>query len=166
MILKEKILFSKEECKSIILSKTNNTTDWNLTDRKYDSHQIKYDENAKWIFDKLKIFFETETNLKIIKLKQQIHLHKFIKGDWFGKHNDIRENRLYAVGVLLNDDFEGGDFKIYNPNEYLLNKETGNTYIFDVKTEHEITPILNGVRYSLLWFLQMEHIKIETNKFI
>jgi hypothetical protein len=166
MILKEKILFSKEECESIISYNDTHITNWIMGDRKYDSHQINYDENTKWIFDKLKFFFETETNLKIIKLKEQIHLHKFTKGDWFGKHNDIRDNRLYAVGVLLNDDFEGGGFKLYNPDEYLLNKEAGNTYIFDVKTEHEITPILNGVRYSLLWFLQMEHIKIETNKFI
>jgi hypothetical protein len=32
--------------------------------------------------------------------------------------------------------------------------------------EHEITPILEGERYSLLWFLENEHIKTETNKLI
>ena len=133
---------------------------------KYNSYEINYNETTKWIFQKLKNFFEIETDLKIIKLKEQIHLHKFTKGDWFGKHNDVRDNRLYAVGVLLNTDFEGGDFKLYSPNEYLLNKEIGNAYIFDVKTEHEITPILKGERYSLLWFLQKEHIKMEINKLI
>ena len=50
--------------------------------------------------------------------------------------------------------------------EYILNKKIGNTYIFDVRIDHEITPILDGERYSLLWFLQNEHIKIETNKLI
>jgi hypothetical protein len=70
------------------------------------------------------------------------------------------------VGVLLNDDFEGGDFKLYNPNEITLDKVIGNTYLFDVKIDHEITSILEGERYSLLWFLQNEHIKIETNKLI
>ena len=93
-------------------------------------------------------------------------MHKFTKGDWFGKHNDIRDNRLYAVGVLLNDNFEGGNFTLYNPNEIILNKIIGNTYIFDVGIEHEIAPILEGERYSLLWFLQNEHIKTETNKLI
>ena len=118
------------------------------------------------LFDKLKKFFEEQTNIQIKKDKEVIHLHKFVKGDWFGKHNDIRENRLYAVGVLLNNNFEGGDFKLYNPNEIILDKVIGNTYIFDVTINHEITPILDGERYSLLWFLQNEHIKIETNKLI
>ena len=76
------------------------------------------------------------------------------------------DNRVYAVGVLLNDEFDGGNFKLYNPNEILLNKITGNTYVFDVRVEHEITPILNGERYSLLWFIQEEHIKFNVNKLL
>ena len=166
MILKEKILFSKEECESIISYNETHITNWRMGDRKYNSRPIIYSLETKWLFDKLKTFVETETNIKIIKIKEKIHFHKFIKGDWFAKHNDIRENRLYAVGVLLNDNFEGGDFKLYNPNEIILNKVVGNTYIFDVRIDHEITSILEGERFSLLWFLGNEHIKIETNKLI
>ncbi len=165
-MINQKILFSKDECQSIIWDKTNDITDWYMNDRKYDSKPIQYNESTKWLFQKLKDYFEMITNLKIIKFKEQIHFHKFIKGDWFGKHNDIRDNRLYAVGVLLNEDFEGGDFKFYNPNEIKLDKVIGNTYLFDVRIDHEITPILEGERYSLLWFLEYEHIKIETNKLI
>jgi hypothetical protein len=118
------------------------------------------------LFDKLKTFVETETKIKFRSIKKQIHFHKFTKGDWFEKHNDVRDNRVYAVGVLLNDGFEGGDFKLYNANEIILDKVIGNTYLFDVRIDHEITPILEGERYSLLWFLQNEHIKIERNKLI
>jgi hypothetical protein len=166
MTLKEKILFSKEECQSIIFYGSNNITDWNTKDRKYHSQPITYSFETKWLFDKLKTFFEEQSNIQIKKNKEVIHFHKFVKGDWFGKHNDIRENRLYAVGVLLNNDFEGGDFKLYNPNEIILDKVIGNTYLFDVRIDHEITPILEGQRYSLLWFLENEHIKIEINKLI
>jgi hypothetical protein len=166
MILKEKILFSKEECESIISYNDTHVTNWSMGDRKYNSQPINYSLENKWLFDKLRKFFETNTELQIIKLKNQIHFHKFVQGDWFGKHNDVRDKRLYAVGVLLNDEFEGGDFKLYNPNEIILNKVIGNTYIFDVRIAHEISPILNGERYSLLWFLQHEHIKIKTNKLI
>ena len=166
MILKEKILFSKEECESIISYNETHITNWRMGDRKYNSQPIIYSLETKWLFDKLKTFVETETNIKIIKIKEKIHFHKFIKGDWFGKHNDIRDNRVYAVGVLLNDDFTEGDFKLYNPNEIILNKVIGNTYIFDVRIEHEITPILDGERYSLLWFLQTEHIKFDVNKLL
>ena len=166
MILQQKILFSKDECESIISYNDTHITNWIMDDRKYNSQPINYSLETNWLFDKLKDFVERETNIEIRTIKKTIHFHKFMKGDWFGKHNDVRDNRLYAVGVLLNDGFEGGDFKLYNPNEIILNKVIGNTYLFDVRIDHEITPILKGERYSLLWFLENEHIKIETNKLI
>ena len=166
MFLIQKILFNQQECESIISYNDTDITNWRLGDRKYNSQPINYSSETKWLFDKLKDFVETETNIEIRTIKKTIHFHKFTKGDWFGKHNDIRNNRVYAIGVILNDNFEGGDFKLYNPNEIILNKVIGNTYLFDVRIDHEITPILNGERYSLLWFLQNEHIKIKTNKLI
>ena len=166
MILKKNILFSKEECESIILYNDTHITNWIMDDRKYNSQPINYSLETQWLFNKLKKFVETETEIKFRSIKKQLHFHKFSKGDWFAKHNDIRENRLYAVGILLNDNFEGGDFKLYNPNEIILDKVIGNTYLFDVRIDHEITPILDGERYSLLWFLQNEHIKIPTNTLI
>jgi hypothetical protein len=166
MLIKQKHLFSKEEC-DIILNLSNDVPqNWNLVDRKYKSGAIDYSSETYWLFDRLKVFVETETNIQIIKIKEKIHFHTFKIEDWFGKHNDIRGSRMYAIGILLNDDFDGGDFKLYNPNEIILDKVVGNTYIFDVRIDHEITPILEGERYSLLWFLQNEHIKIETNKLI
>lgn len=166
MILKENILFSKEECEFIISYNTTAVTNWKMEDRKYNSQPINYSLENKWLFDKLKDFVEKETNIQIGIIKKTIHFHKFTKGDWFGKHNDIRDNRVYAIGVLLNDNFEGGDFKLYNSNEQTLKKIIGNTYLFDVRIEHEITPILSGERHSLLWFLQNEHIKFNVNKLI
>ena len=162
MFLKEEILFTKEECDNIIWNVNESIANFDMSNRKYYSQPINYSLENKWLFDKLKYFFESETGLHIIKNKEEIHFHKFVKGNWFAKHNDIRENRLYAVGVLLNDDFEGGDFKLYNPNEIILDKVIGNTYIFDVRIEHEITTIFEGERYSLLWFLQNTNVKIPT----
>ena len=164
MIIKQKILFSKDECGSIILESNQHITNWRMGDRKYNSQPINYSLDTKWLFDKLKDFVEMETNIEIRTIKKTIHFHKFTKGDWFGKHNDVRDNRLYAVGVLLNDDFRGGDFKLYNPNEIMLDKVIGNAYLFDVRIDHEITPILEGERYSLLWFLENKDIKMKTNK--
>ena len=166
MILKENVLFTRKECESIISYNDTHITNWIMGDRKYTSQPINYSLDTKWLFDKLKDFVETERNIQIRTIKKTIHFHKFTKGDWFGKHNDIRHGRIYAVGVLLNDDFEGGDFNLYNPNEIVLNRVIGNTYLFDVRIDHEITPILKGERYSLLWFLENEHIKIEKNKLI
>ena len=166
MIINQNITFTKEECESIISHNKTYITNWRMGDRKYNSQPINYSLETKWLFDKLRNFVEGETNVRIRTIKKTIHFHKFIKGDWFGKHNDIRDRRLYAVGVLLNDNFEGGDFKLYDSSETIINKQTGNTYIFDVKIDHEITPILNGERYSLLWFLQNEHLEVKIDKLI
>jgi Rps23 Pro-64 3,4-dihydroxylase Tpa1-like proline 4-hydroxylase len=163
MILKEKILFTKNECDSIIWEETKNITNHSyMKDRKYYSQQISYNENTKWLFEKLIEFFRMETKLEITTIKNKIHFHKFEEGDWFGKHNDAINNRVYAIGVLLNDNFDGGDFKLYNSDEYTLSKQAGNTYIFDAKIDHEITKILSGERYSLLWFLHKDNLITKT----
>jgi hypothetical protein len=166
MILTQNQLFDKNECDCILNTFNDNVVNWNMIDRKYNSQSINFTKSNEWIFDKLKTFFEKETNIKIIKNNDIIHFHKFILGDWFGKHRDKRDNRLYAVGVLLNDNFEGGDFKLYNKNETILNKTAGNTYIFDVNIEHEITQIFSGERYSLLWFLHIENLKFNIKELI
>ena len=165
-MINQKQLFDNAECESIIWNSNDTITEWNMWDRKYISNNINFTNETKWIFDKLKFFFETETGLKIVKLKEQIHFHKFVKGDRFEKHNDIKDRRVFGVGVLLNDNFEGGDFKLYDKNEFILNKKIGNTYIFDVNIEHEITKILSGERYSLLWFLHIENIKFNIKELI
>lgn len=166
MIIKQKILFNIDECNSIIDLTKSNLKNWELYDRTYHSLTIKNENNTEWIFNRLKLFFESEVGLKINKLKKEIHFHKFVKGDWFGKHSDNVNDRVYAVGVLLNNNFSGGDFKLYDINNTTLDKEIGNTYIFDVNIEHEITEIIQGERYSLLWFLQKEHLKFQTNKLL
>jgi hypothetical protein len=148
MILKEELYFNKIECDKIISLIKSNSKNWKFRDRKYDSEAINYNNDSKWLFDKLKFFFESNTGLSILKLKNRIHFHKFIKGDWFGKHNDIRDERVFAVGILLNDEFEGGDFKLYNPNEIVLNKITGNTYVFDVKIVTQIRYVKKGIYKS------------------
>ncbi len=166
MIIKQKILFNIDECNSIINLTKSNLKDWELYDRTYHSCTVPYNDSTKWIFERLKSFFELETGLPIIKLKNEIHFHKFVEKDWFGIHSDDINDRAYAVGVLLNSDFNGGDFKLYTNNDIVLNKETGNSYIFDVKIKHEITEITQGKRYSLLWFLQKEHIKFKTTNLL
>ena len=73
---------------------------------------------------------------------------------------------MYGVGVLLNDKFDGGDFKFYDENNTTLDKTLGNAYIFNVETNHEITPIYDGTRYSILWFLQRENIDTNYNSLL
>jgi len=127
--------------------------------RRYVSFSIDFSEETKWIFDELKKFFEKSTGVEIFLIKKQIHYHEFGEGDFFSVHDDFRDNRLYSVGVLLNDDFEGGDFNLYNPGMTTLKKIQGNAYIFDSRIPHEITKITTGKRTSMIWFLQVNNFK-------
>ena len=54
MILKEKILFSKEECESIVSYNNTHITNWMMGDRKYNSQPIDYSLETIWLFNKLK----------------------------------------------------------------------------------------------------------------
>lgn len=160
MIIEKKI-FTEDECTRIIKLVKKNSQNWDFDDRRYKSMLITHDEDSEWVFGRLTEFFEEATNYKIIELKKELHFHKYDENDWFGKHNDTRDRRLFSVGVLLNSDFEGGDFKIYTPQEVILGKNVGNTYIFNVTYEHEITKITQGIRYSLIWFIQDNNIKMK-----
>ena len=165
-MITQKVIFTEDECNQIINFSKIDYTDWDFKDRKYQSYSITYNKNTEWLFEKLKNFFEVETNQKVKNIKKTIHFHVFLNGSWFDVHNDVRENRMYGVGVLLNDKFDGGDFKFYDENNTTLDKTLGNTYIFNVETNHEITPIYDGIRYSILWFLQRENIDTNYNSLL
>jgi Rps23 Pro-64 3,4-dihydroxylase Tpa1-like proline 4-hydroxylase len=166
MIIEQEVIFDDSECNEIITLSKINQQKWDSMDRTYTSSTIRYEEDNKWVFDKLSTFFEEKSGLKILKLKTEIHFHIFNPTDKFKLHNDTLDSRLFSVGVLLNDNFEGGDFKLYNPNEFKLNKVIGNCYLFDVGISHEITPVLSGTRYSLIWFIQNDNVKTTPKKII
>jgi len=166
MLLTQKILFSKEECDLIIKDYKKSERSWSKSDRRYQSCSITYSDDSKWIFSRFSEFFESVSGFEVKKLKREIHFHNFTSGDWFGKHDDNKSGRLYAVGCLLSEDFDGGDFIFYNPFENLVLKSVGNSYIFDVRIPHEVKQITKGTRYSLLWFLEGEHLKLIENKLI
>ncbi len=105
MLIQQKILFNKEECNSIIWNIDEKITNWDRKDRKYQSHSILYSDETKWIFVRLKDFFENETGIKIVNLKETIHFHKFSVGDWFDLHDDTnpeKENQEYVDSIKSN----------------------------------------------------------------
>ena len=153
MLVHQEILFSHEECE-LIINSNKSTIDKNHSyNRYYVSSNITINDENNWIFERLKNFFEKTTPHKIKKQKTQIHFHEFDKGSWFGIHNDIRNERIFALGVLLNADFMGGDFIFYDNKSIEIEKKIGNTYVFDVRINHEVREVKDGKRKTLLLFL-------------
>jgi PKHD-type hydroxylase len=81
---------------------------------------------------------------------------EYKEGDYFDWHTDstttIYRDRFVSIVIQLNDTYDGGLLEIKNikgelvPIEYKI----GTLYIFNSRLLHRVTPIVNGVRYSLV----------------
>jgi predicted 2-oxoglutarate/Fe(II)-dependent dioxygenase YbiX len=61
-------------------------------------------------------------------------------------------DRFTSTVIQLNDDYTGGVLEIKNPKGELvpINNKVGTLYIFDSNLRHRVTPVEDGVRYSLV----------------
>jgi len=86
--------------------------------------------------------------------------------DGMGSHNDIHhepENkflhgnaRKLSMSIILNSDYEGGDFEIeaLPDKEKVPSLKEGSIIIFPSFMTHRVTPVTKGTRYSLVaWFV-------------
>jgi PKHD-type hydroxylase len=62
------------------------------------------------------------------------------------------KTRKLSMSILLNDDYEGGEFEFY-PNVKLSPKKS-DAIIFPSYMLHRVNPVTKGIRYSLVaWFV-------------
>ena len=85
------------------------------------------------------------------------HLSAYDEPDKEFKHGYVRK---LSMTVLLNDNYEGGEFQFatYHQEKCIINtaefNKTGSINIFPSDIEHRVTPVTKGIRYSLVvWFL-------------
>jgi len=159
------IHFTKNECDSIInLSNTLQKTERNEFPRpiSYDFYSIGYNNETKWIFDRLDSYFTETTGIEVVKSLDAVHLFDYSVGDRFGRHRDIYYvNQIHNIGVCLNEDYEGGDFVLYEPQYVVLPKKTGQIYTFKHSLEHEVLEVTHGNRWSLIGFYFYEHLDLK-----
>lgn len=162
------ILFSKEECDYIINCKKENFQIWNNnSDRNYTSESIYLNDENKFIFERLNNLIDKKTSAEILSIKNEAHFHTYNTNGYFSKHKDNRNLRVYSIGIILNDNFTGGNLIIYNNNsEIKIDNKVGNAFFFESKFKHEVTPITNGVRYSLIYFLELDNVALPINSLI
>ena len=170
MLIKQKLLFSREECKSIL--QTVNTWDDTIISVKLDSTFTKkggvmkslnaiFDSNTIWIKDRILNWinqldgvFEIDTNKDL-----RAYYRKYVKGDYFVKHNDHVDggiNQIYTIGIMLycSDDLLGGGLKFYSNDDIIdVDFKIGNVYIFDSSIPHSVDLIELGERITLMIFI-------------
>jgi hypothetical protein len=157
--------FTLDECKYILNLSTSLTENYrDDSDRgiSYTFWSIGNSKSFKWIFDRFDLFLESQhSNLKVLSQLDAIHLFRYKTGNKFIRHKDIYyENQAYNVGVNLTDDYQGGEFLLYNP-DYVLEKQAGKMYQFYHTREHEVTEIMSGERWSLIGFYFYNNINIK-----
>ena len=88
-----------------------------------------------------------------------IQVTRYAKGQEYQWHIDQGPTTGYnlprklSMSLLLNDDFSGGEFELYNPvaqqNEAVSTK-AGSAIIFPSWVVHRVNPVTSGTRYSLV----------------
>ena len=84
--------------------------------------------------------------------------------DGMGSHTEVNNEpdkellygntRKLSMSIILNSDFEGGDFEMRDKYERVPRLEEGSIVVFPSFMDHRVAPITKGIRYSLVaWFL-------------
>jgi hypothetical protein len=161
------IKFTKEECDKIIgLSNVLERHERDESPRpiSYDFYSIGWNEEYKWIFDRIDQYFTETTGIKVVKSLDAVHLFDYSLGDKFVRHRDTYyHNQIHNIGVCLNEDYEGGDFVLHEPEYVVLPKKTGEIYTFKHSYEHEVLEVIKGHRWSLIGFYFYEHLDLQKN---
>jgi len=166
----EDILFTNEECKSILSLATN----WkdslaspayaNLYSSKTDNVRKSSDSNpnrdelSHLILDKL-------SKYDIISIPDIPKILKYKKGCFFVKHTDresmdsIRKKTL-IIQLSKQSHYQGGELII---NDVKCSKSIGNTIIMDSNEVHEVKEIIEGTRYALIMWLESKNLKENSN---
>lgn len=166
------VRFSKKECRDIIKLSTIYlpTHSKNLFTKKdfnYYYHIVMREESTQWIFDRIKSYLDIEYTGNISNLMPCIFLHKYLVGSKFGRHNDstTHPDQILNIGVALNNNYNGGEFVLYEPGE-TIPKDVGKIYTIDSKRDHEVLEITKGERWSLILFLNAKELNIKSTQLI
>jgi len=84
-------------------------------------------------------------------------LLRYKEGGFFKTHIDEgpKYNRTVSCSLILNDDYEGGEFAFFD-REIKLTPKKGDALMFPSNYiyPHEVMPVTKGTRYSIVtWFL-------------
>jgi predicted 2-oxoglutarate/Fe(II)-dependent dioxygenase YbiX len=89
-------------------------------------------------------------------------------GEYFDWHTDrggeIYRDRFVSTVIQLNDNYSGGVLEIKDVQNNLIpiKQKAGNLYVFESGLKHRVTPVEDGIRYSLVNWISL--VKTDSNK--
>lgn len=163
--MKEKQLFSKEECDFILNSFQDEWKpsmvgeggqgDYVPSLRQSHTSLLSTKNNPKLS----ELLLNKLSEFNVVKLPAIIQLLRYEVGGYFKRHRDTMSEykssaqRHSTIITYLNEDYEGGDLSVWDyvtNEEYIVEKKTGNSIIFESKCFHAASKVLHGTRYVLV----------------
>ena len=125
--------------------------------------------NEKWVFDLAWDYLETANRnsnwnfqidsveaMQIAKYDINGHFEYHQDGNGFTRHSNNNKythnkTRKLSMSIILNDDFEGGEFEFFEKG--VVKSKRGTIIVFPSYMLHRVRPVTKGTRYSLVaWF--------------
>ena len=165
-LFKQKVLFTEEECEHIIKTYSSLPSDGSIK-KSSSSYEWRTLSKSKdeWILDRFIDWISTEIGCEIVwdanRNSDEFYFQTYKKGDKFEKHTDSSYDRVYTIGLLLNNKFKGGNFlvDVTPDNSVLFKNVIGNCYIIESMLKHELEEITEGERHIVLVFIKNSQIK-------
>lgn len=165
--LKKYELFSELECQSIISDVNKDDKVWYKTFRP-TVLTTSLNENL-WYSKKITNWISEHFNLNESKLKLGFDgtCFKYFPNSFFHEHTDVLNHNksypLYNINVILNNDFEGGNFFL-NRIEY--ESIPGFIYKYKSNEKHGVKMVTSGIRYVLVYHVFDTDLKITQKNYI
>ena len=180
----------KSTCDKIRMLAEDKWTKSRIADGKSPAEEIVPKKNVRtseivwiqnqWVYDTIWSYM-AEANIKAgwkydIESAEDMQISRYKKGGFYNFHKDGKNDHLsvytennpiilgrvrkLSMTVLLNDDYDGGEFQFasYKKQKCVIStpefNKTGSIIVFPSDMEHRVAPVTKGIRYSLVvWFL-------------
>lgn len=123
------------------------------------------DSNVYELMDGLVAFANAKCEWNLdVNFIEPFQLTKYDVDDFYDWHIDESnwspgkrpDNRIRKISftILLNDEFEGGEFEIRTSEKNVIQLKKRDVIFFQADTPHRVKPITSGVRHSLVGWIQ------------
>jgi hypothetical protein len=166
----EKVIFSEEECNSIIaladkfqFPKFRWGDYWDMSNPILDEFLVQPECSVFLNHDQRKYFLEKFKPFKLKSFPKRIKILKYTEGIGMKMHIDNRgtDGKLKSICVQLSPsiNYEGGNLGFLLNNKIVeASREVGNSIMFSCSVRHRISPVTTGVRYSVVIWLREENL--------
>ena len=124
--------------------------------------KVRFAEHSYWLSNVLEDVAKDANKVcgwdYLVDSKESVQFAEYSVGHHYTWHTDtftlcgLPQDRKLTAVVLLNDDFEGGDFEMRLYSDYKAPLKKGSIIAFPSILEHRVTEVTKGKRYSAtLW---------------